>query len=188
MTQSLILKNIITSFQKIRMSFGINVSWSHYVTFKLIKKEEEVLLLNLHVHSFHGEVKNSHYSFFMSNIHKNGDLGESAMSTVGQTERGRDLEIVLIFVIMKRRMTASVNLSSTIFRRETTLALMWLNVHLVLHQVCSTRDRVASRSASTEDLIIIFVCCQELPQWSQWSEWTKVGSDKLCGDGNFFLV
>ena len=37
-------------------------------------------------------------------------------------------------------------------------------------------------------LIIIFVCCQELPQWSQWSEWTKVGSDKLCGDGKFFVV
>ena len=56
MTQSIIPRNIITSFQKIRMSFGINVSLSHYATFKLIKKEEEVLLLNLHVHSFHGEV------------------------------------------------------------------------------------------------------------------------------------
>lgn len=56
MTQSTIPRNIITSFQKIRMSFGINVSLSHYATFKLIKKEEEVLLLNLHVHSFHGEV------------------------------------------------------------------------------------------------------------------------------------
>ena len=60
----------------------------------------------------------------MANIDKNGDHGESAMSTVGQTERERDLEIVLIFAIMKRRMTASVNHSSTIFRRETTLALM----------------------------------------------------------------
>ena len=49
-------RNIIISFQKIHMSFGINVSWSHYVTFKLIRKEEEVLLLNLHVHSLHGQV------------------------------------------------------------------------------------------------------------------------------------
>ena len=56
MTQSTIPRNIITSFQKIRMSFGINVSLSHYATFKLIKKEEEVLLLNLHVHSLHGQV------------------------------------------------------------------------------------------------------------------------------------
>lgn len=56
MTQSTIPRNIITSFQKIHMSFGISVSLSHYATFKLIKKEEQVLLLNLLVHSFHGEV------------------------------------------------------------------------------------------------------------------------------------
>ena len=56
MTLNSTLRNIIISFQKIPMSFGINVSWLHYVTFKLIKKEEEVLLLNLHVHSLHGQV------------------------------------------------------------------------------------------------------------------------------------
>ena len=60
----------------------------------------------------------------MYNFHKNGDLGVSVMSTVGQTARGRDLEIVLIFVITRRRMTASANHSLTIFRRETTLVLM----------------------------------------------------------------
>ena len=56
MTLNSTLRNIIISFQKIPTSFGINVSWSHYVTSKLIKKEEEVLLLNLHVHSLHGQV------------------------------------------------------------------------------------------------------------------------------------
>ena len=46
------------------------------------------------------------------------------MSTVVQMERGRDLEIVLILVITKRMMTASVSLSLTTFRRETTPVLM----------------------------------------------------------------
>ena len=58
------------------------------------------------------------------NFYKNGDLGASAMSTVVQMEGGRDLEIVLILVITKRMMTASVSLSLTIFRRETTPVLM----------------------------------------------------------------